>query len=58
MTTFHSIKAVAKRLNLHDSTVWRYVQDGRLPAHKIGGFTWRITDEALQEFIKNSEYAA
>jgi excisionase family DNA binding protein len=58
MKKFYSIKEVSSLLGLHVTTIWRYVQDGRLPAHKIGGFTWRITDEALQQFIKNSEYAA
>jgi len=57
MAKFHSIKTIASMLGLHVSTVWRYVQDGRLPAFKLGGFTWRVTDEALQHFINGSEYA-
>ncbi|NCB40857.1 MAG: DNA-binding protein [Erysipelotrichia bacterium] len=56
MEKFHSIKDIASLLGLHVSTVWRYVQDGRLPAFKIGGFTYRITDKALQRFIADSQY--
>lgn len=55
-TKFHSIKGIALQLGLSVSTVWRYVQDGRLPGHKIGGFTWRVSDEALQRFIADSQH--
>jgi excisionase family DNA binding protein len=56
MTKFHSIRAISSQLGLSVSTVWRYIQDGRLPAFKIGGYTWRVSDDALQHFINGSEY--
>lgn len=55
-TKFHRISAIASQLGLSVSTVWRYVQDGRLPAFKIGGYTWRVSDEALQRFIADSQH--
>jgi excisionase family DNA binding protein len=58
MEKFHSIKEVSALLGLHVSTVWRYIQDGRLHAHKLGGFTYRISDEALQNFINGAEFSA
>lgn len=57
MQQFHSIKDVATRLNLSVQTVWRYVQDGRLPAFKFGGSSYRISDEALQYFINAGKIA-
>ena len=56
-TKFHSIKSIASQLGLSVPTIWRYIQDGRLPAFKIGGFTWRVSDEALQRFIADSQYS-
>lgn len=56
MSKYHKISQVASQLNLSVPTVWRYVRDGILPAFKMGGITWRITDEALQQFLANSRY--
>lgn len=55
-TKFHTISGIAKMLNLSVTTVWKYVQSGRLSAHKIGGTCWRIPDEALQKFLNDSQY--
>jgi len=57
LSKYHKISQVASQLNLSVPTVWRYVRDGILPAFKMGGITWRITDEALQQFINGSEYS-
>lgn len=55
---FHSLKTVSERTGLSIPTIWRYVQAGIIPAYKMGGMTWRVSEEALQQFIEHSEYTA
>ena len=49
---FLTIEKVAKRLQIGERSVYRYVKDGKLKATKIGG--WRITEKDLKDFIKRS----
>lgn len=44
-------KQAAKILELHPETVRKFLRQGKIKARKIGG--WKITEEELQEFIKN-----
>lgn len=53
MEEYLRIEDVAERLNLSYKTVFRYIQDGKLKATKIGH--WRISEEDLQEFIERSK---
>jgi len=53
MENYLRIEDVAERLNLSYKTVFRYIQDGKLKATKIGH--WRIAEKDLAEFIKNSD---
>jgi excisionase family DNA binding protein len=45
----YTVDEVAERLNLHVKTVRRYIQQGKLPAKRIGK-EYRITRSALDEF--------
>ena len=45
----YTVDEVAERLNLHVKTVRRYIQQGKLPAKRIGK-EYRITRLALDEF--------
>lgn len=40
---------MAKQLQIHVNTVYRYLRQGRLTGYKIGN--WRITEENLDKFI-------
>ncbi|NCB40432.1 MAG: DNA-binding protein, partial [Erysipelotrichia bacterium] len=46
------------RTGLSIPTIWRYVQAGIIPAYKMGGMTWRVSEEALQHFLTGSEFKA
>lgn len=43
----YTLKEVAKMLNVHYNTVYRYVQQGTIKAVLVGG-VWRVTEEELQ----------
>ncbi len=49
---FLTIKDAAKRLQIGERSVYRYIKGGKLKATKIGG--WRITKKDLQDFVKRS----
>lgn len=40
-------------VKISEKTVTRYIKTGDLKAVKFGG-QWRITDQAVQEYIKNN----
>lgn len=47
-----TVKDVANRLRISQTTVYRMIQSGDLKAIRIGaGFRFRIEEEALQQFI-------
>ncbi|HLZ28546.1 MAG TPA: AAA family ATPase [Chloroflexota bacterium] len=54
MDRFLTTDEVAKRLNLHQNTVIRYIRDGRLPAAKVGK-SYRIKENALSTLIADAE---
>ena len=45
-----NIKEVAEYLGIHTSTVYKYAQNGRIPAFKIGS-DWRFTKKHLDRWI-------
>ena len=49
---FLKLKEVADRLRVHERTVFRYIQGGRLKVTKIG--YWRISQKDLTEFLKRN----
>lgn len=49
-----SIQEVAKRFRLNNTTVYRLVKQGRLPAFKVGN-QWRFSEDRLKEWIADRE---
>ena len=49
-----SIEDVAKRFGVNVTTVYRLVQQGRLPAFKIGN-QWRFSETRLEEWVADRE---
>ncbi len=52
-----TLNEVADYLRLSNSTIYRLIKDGELPAKKIGG-TWRFSKVAIQEWFKVNDVAA
>ena len=46
-----TIKEVAKYLGVHTSTIYRYAQQGAIPAFKIGS-DWRFHRKYIEEWIE------
>jgi excisionase family DNA binding protein len=49
----HCISTIAKRLNVSEKSVRRYIARGQLPAYKIGGQI-RISDEDVNTLLMSS----
>lgn len=48
-----TVDQAAEYLIVPKQTVQKWLREGRLKGIKIGGL-WRITEEALEEFLNNS----
>jgi len=51
--SFYTVEQIAHILQVHWQTVLNYIKSGKLKAVKLGK-GYRISREALQEFIKNN----
>lgn len=51
LTSFHSVRAVADRLDVSIKSVRRWIDRGDLPVHRFGR-QLRISEADLQEFIQ------
>lgn len=49
-----TVPQVEKALQVSDETVYRYIRAGKLKAIRVGGL-WRISEEALREFLAKGE---
>jgi excisionase family DNA binding protein len=49
-----TVEDVAKRFGINVTTVYRLVQQGRLPAFKIGN-QWRVSETRLEEWVADRE---
>jgi len=56
MSEVLTIKEAGKRLKLHANTVYRLMNEKRLPGIKVGG-SWRVTEAALEKFLSGGEVA-
>lgn len=45
-----TIKEVAEYLGVHTATIYKYAQNGSIPAFKIGS-DWRFTKKHIDEWI-------
>ena len=52
---YHTIQEVADTLKVAYLTVYRWIQDNRIQAYKMGK-QYRISDNELSRFIKSSKY--
>lgn len=43
---------IARRLNIHLATVYRWLDDGKLKAVKLGPKLWRILPEDFEAFME------
>jgi excisionase family DNA binding protein len=50
----YSIREVAEILSVHQLTVRRHINNGLLPAHRIGG-VFRISHRSLMDFIEGKD---
>lgn len=49
-TIAYTTEEAAEILKRRPSTIRRYIREGNLRAHKVGG-TWYITEKTLTEFV-------
>lgn len=49
----YTIDEVAEYLRVTRRTIYRYIEQGKLPAYKVGD-SWRFSDEAIAEYLKNN----
>lgn len=51
--TIYTVPEAAKLLRTNPTRIYNAIHDGELKAFKLGQY--KITDEAIMEFIRNSE---
>jgi excisionase family DNA binding protein len=49
-----TVKDVAEYLDVHPMTIYKYVQEGNIPAFKIGA-SWRIRRDSIKKWIQENE---
>ncbi|HBV89289.1 helix-turn-helix domain-containing protein [Desulfosporosinus sp.] len=49
-----TLRQVAEYLQISEVTTYRLVQDGKIPAFKVGR-SWRVKKEDLNEFIEKQK---
>lgn len=49
-----TIKDVADYLDVHPITIYKYVNEGKIPAFKIGT-SWRIRKDSIQKWMEENE---
>jgi excisionase family DNA binding protein len=54
---FLTAEQAAEQLQMHPRTVRRMLADGRLPGTKIGTKEWRVSAQALRDFIEGKAAA-
>jgi len=47
-------KELAKYLKLTEVTIYKYVKEGKIPAHKVGS-RWRFDKNKIDELLKSEE---
>jgi excisionase family DNA binding protein len=55
VTKLYSPEEVAELTGLKPSTIRTWLRNGKLKGIKMRGRTWRISEEAVEEFIRASE---
>ena len=52
-----SVEEIAKHLSISKETVYRWVESGRMPAHKVGK-QWRFQSTEVDEWVRSGSGAA
>ncbi len=52
--SLYTIQEVMNILGVADETIYRHIRKGKIKAIRVGGL-WRISSEALDEFLKKGE---
>ncbi len=50
-----TVKEIAEYLDVHPMTIYKYVQDGKIPAFKIGA-SWRIRRDSIKKWMEENEH--
>jgi len=54
MENYYTIDKLAKKMQVHEKTIRRYIYGGKIEAIKVGG-QWRISEEAVNNYYKRSK---
>ncbi|MBU4457901.1 MAG: helix-turn-helix domain-containing protein [Candidatus Omnitrophica bacterium] len=49
-----TVRDVARFLDVHPMTIYKYVKEGKIPAFKIGA-NWRIRRDSIRKWIDANE---
>ncbi len=49
----YTIDEVAEYLRVTRRTIYRYIEQGKLPAYRVGD-SWRFSDEDISEYLKKN----
>lgn len=50
-----TVKEIAEYLDVHPMTIYKYVQEGKIPAFKIGA-SWRIRRDSIKKWMDENEH--
>ena len=50
-----TVKEIAEYLGVHPMTIYKYVQEGKIPAFKIGA-SWRIRRDSIKKWMDENEH--
>ncbi len=50
-----TVKEIAEYLGVHPMTIYKYVQNGKIPAFKIGA-SWRIRRDSIKKWMDENEH--
>jgi len=50
-----TVREIAEYLGVHPMTIYKYVQDGKIPAFKIGA-SWRIRRDSIKKWMDENEH--
>jgi excisionase family DNA binding protein len=49
-----TVKELAKYLKLTEVTIYKYVKEGNIPAHRLGS-RWRFDKDKIDEWLRRKE---
>lgn len=48
-----TVKQAADMMQVKTATVYDWLRDGKLKGFRLAGYTWRTTEEDVEDFIKS-----